>query len=130
MTRKLLFVILSLALLTGSVGLGIHLLHKDALANITYSVDPIWMVDNQVTFFWEWGHVYMRFFKNEQWSTRHVANDEGDGVYSYTCAIACEEWQVWVMDSRFDPDTPPTNPCTVDGDVISFDWQGWWNPFL
>ena len=126
MTRKLLFVVLSLALLTGGVALGIHILHKEALAMVTYEVF-IWQDGGQENpdIPYEDGKVYMKFYKNGQWSDWKDTQDEGDGIYScqYT---TCAQWQVWVNDALFVPVQPSINPCTQSGGVFSFDWEGTW----
>lgn len=95
MLKKVLLVTLSLALMAGSVSLGIHLLHKDALA-IVYMV-KVWQADPEEGEIPIEG-VQVDFYENEPFQQNYVGTDYTDetGKASFVFANPPEEW--WVAD--------------------------------
>ena len=127
MKRKVLVVVLSLALLVGGVALGIHVLHKDALA-LTYKV-YIWQDGGQEAgeFPLEDAQVEMAWKVNGEWSDWQLTTDEGEGTYTCTHG-SCERWKVLVTSPvDFDGENPLGNPCSPQtAPPYFFEWQGWW----
>ena len=125
MKRKVLVVVLSLALLAGGVGLGIHLLHKEALAGVTYSVTIMVIIDEVNFEPLEGATVHMRFFESGGWSEWYPTTYIGEGLYQYTHTCPTYlDWQVWIEEPEVDPEVPDENPC--DGDpALWFRWEVW-----
>ena len=113
MTRKLLFVVLSLALLVGGVAVGIHILHKQALADVTYIVeiwddsqDPgEWLEDGTVQFSFDEG-----VWEDAVWV--------GDGKYTFGRGDYADSWLIRLVE----PDIEEPNP--IQGSATS-GYQYW-----
>lgn len=88
MFRKFIFVFLVVVLLAGMVGLGIHLLHKDARAQIIYKC-YIWFSDEgiptPVTDAWMEAR-----FDGGDWT---LPDDELEGWYKWI-QEECDEWDL------------------------------------
>jgi len=77
MYKKVLVAVLMLALLASGVGLGIHLLHKDALAQVHYTVD---IFDLTVEDGLEGATVWFSFDDRDNWLP---TVELGGGLYEY-----------------------------------------------
>jgi len=117
MKRKVLSVVLLLALLAGGVGLGIHLLHKDAFALQSFRVKMV--VEGQggipgldVEFHFQYDDGENPPF----WGDWHNAFDEQDGHYNLTYA---GEWEVVQWEVKF-PTTDGYNGVNPDGNWCNF----------
>ncbi len=112
MNRKVLTVFLMLTLLAGGVGLGIHLLHKDALADTAYTVQIYWLDEFARDHPLENATVLMSFFVNEVWSDWEEADELDVGKYRIIReGDDFENWQVWIFEPNVDPAFPGENPC-------------------
>ena len=132
MSKKLLTIVLMLALLAGVVAVGIHVLHKDALASTKYQVYIYMDPPEAPRIDLEDGIVKMKFEILGEWTDWVIAINEGDGIYSRMLSYYPSQiyhWQVVVSSPEdFDPVDPPSNPVTHEGNVTSFSWEGEWNP--
>jgi hypothetical protein len=117
MSRKLLAIVLSLALLAGGVAVGIHILNQKALANVTYTVE-IW--DFGEGSWLTTGEVYFQF-DGGGWVP---AFNNADGSYELTIDEYKGSWSIWLFapDIDEDSDEPPGNP--IDGSA-SQAYQYW-----
>ena len=92
-----------LALLVGGVAVGIHILHKDALAVVVYTVE-IW--DDTVGDWLEGGTVWFSFDQRLSWEPT-VENE--DGQYIYISEDWEGSWWIWLWDPQIAP------PIMVEG---------------
>jgi len=106
MNRKLLFVVLSLAMLAGGVSVGIHVLHKQALANVTYTVE---IFDEELTPVND-GTVWFSFNGGENWL---VTVPIGDGRYEIPRDDYAGTWWIQLVDPAIEPPNPVEGQATV-----------------
>ena len=111
MTRKLLFVVLSLALLAGGIAFGIHLLHKDALAMQTYTCKVVfWDGDSfegvegvTVDFWWDEDGV-----GEYDWVAQDVSDENGYAQFQHGWENPGEQWgYVIQLEEWFEFVNPP-----------------------
>jgi hypothetical protein len=96
MKRKLMIVVLSLALVAGAVAVGIHVLHQEALANVTYIVEIV----DEALIPVEAGTVQFSFDDGVIWLD---AVWVGDGRYSYLMASYQGSWLIRLIDPAIEP---------------------------
>ncbi len=119
MFRKVFSIILTSIFLIGIIVLGLHALHRNALAQVTYKV-YVWYDDNgaeiPVT------NAFIEFnFDDGGWVE---PDSEGDGIYKIAIDDWADEWEValgnwnWIPE---DPDdrfhSPPSSQNTLDWEV-------------
>jgi len=120
MKAKLLYALLAVVLLATAVGIGVHVLHKDALAQTTYST---W-IGNGDDGFENIEDVQIRFKDNQGWSGWQVMDDDGGGDYSFVRLEGdAQAWQVEITDPNIIPDWPEDNPYAPPLTVHHFDWE-------
>ena len=123
MNRKVLAVVLSLALLVGGVAIGIHILHKEAIAQVHYVAfihagfqPPLIPLEDAI--------VKMNF-DGEGWEE---ADEIGDGEYE----IIRDDYAGWSWKIKVvDPDDvegidPEGNPVEGSCSQAYLDWQVAW----
>ena len=104
MNKKLFAVVLTLALIAGGVGLGIHLLHKQALAEVVYTVE-IWDNTEPPGEWLDDGTVFFSFDERENWV---AAVWVGGGEYEYERENGAESW--WIRLDEPPLDVPECDP--------------------
>ena len=106
---RILAAVLMLALLAGGVGLGIHLLHKDALAQVTYIVEILNTTPNPD----EWldnADVDFSFDGRQTWvATTFI----GNGRYKYQVDNYKTTWHIRVDEPEILPPVWIAGPATV-----------------
>jgi len=108
---RILAAVLMLALLAGGVGLGIHLLHRDALAMQTYEVkvvDGAGGVEGVTVEFWWWDDV------EEEWSQENEqATDENGYVrFQYGWENNDDMWGYVIQEEEWFEFVDPPNGMT------------------
>ena len=118
MKAKLLYALLAVVLLATAVGIGVHVLHKDAHASVTYQV-YIWWNDNEVETPVE--NLWIRFqFDGGGWVD---SDSQGGGHYKKTRDNAANEWQIRIMDEDWDGVDPDTQIWTPPAAETSVVWE-------
>ena len=108
MSKKLLAVVLTLALLVGGVAIGIHVLHKPALAQVTYTVQ-IWDETED-----EWVDDGIVWFSFDQEGELWVeATFTQEGKYIYQVADYQPYWWIELRDPHIFGPNPIEGPATV-----------------
>lgn len=129
MKKKFIAVVVALALVVGAVGIGVHVMNREAQAVLTYSV---LLLEN------EWGGnegpvpvgpysgatVEMRFLVDLQWTDWIPASEyTSGGRYYVNRPVASTTWMVRITEPNIDPLQPGENPCTRTGTLTSFEWD-------
>ena len=100
MNQKTLTLILAAAILAGGVALGIHILNKEIIAEVTYRV-YVWEdcggVPTPVTDAW----IQFRF-NGGNWEE---VDGEGEGWYWITIAEGANSWSIRFVDQTYLPNT-------------------------
>lgn len=123
-SRKMLVLILTVVFFVGSVGLGIHILHKDAKANAGITV---------------WCHDNLDDPVEDVVISCEVWNDEprligftwemeftGTGVYYFEPeGVDQEDISVWIVEilDGATPSNPSWNPVNSTGQSLWLDWE-------
>ena len=110
MNRKVLAVVLSLALFAGGVALGIHILHKKALAQVTYIVQ-IW--DETQGELLDGADVDFSFEENPEEEDWLDTTPIGDGQYKYQVQDYKPYWWIRINEPEIVGDNPVEGPATV-----------------
>jgi len=99
MNRKILVVLLAVTLFSGAVMLGVHLMHKDALADVTYTVQVRALVDDDPeTWVDAIGH-NVRFTMD---GNPFVRQTDGLGIATYVAPAApTNPWEVEMVVEDF-----------------------------
>ncbi len=129
MWRRTVALALTVALVLGGVGLGIHLLHREALAQVAYIVTIKWTDDIEQPEFDPLigADVEMNFKSNGGWSGWLQATDLEDGRYKVQRQEEADEWKVRIVDPDIVPLNPNTNPCYGPATAYTFEWFVFWD---
>ena len=120
MNRKFLVVILTVALFLGAVVFGVHLMHKDALAN-TLVTCHLYDLNGDIDVD---GILYVHFWLLDVDAGNGQMNNLGDGDYSYTGPPQSQydKWDI-TIEIDYDPVDPASTPHLMVSSITHLEWE-------
>ena len=119
--KKLLISILSVLFILTAVGLGIHVLHKEALANTIVTCYAFDVFNQDV----EGLELHVHFRLNGNDVDADIMNDDGDGNYSYDTFLDVPEYDYWDIElvDGATPIVPADWIKEMDPEDTHLDWK-------
>lgn len=120
-SKKMLVLVLTIAFFVGSVGLGVHLLHKEAKATTSFTVfvhdaeeDPV-----------EDLFITIEFYNGENWVHNDVLTWAETGVYTYSWEEPEEftTWEAEIITANVWAVNPSSNPAIATDQCTWFAWE-------
>jgi hypothetical protein len=120
MNRKFLVAILTVALFSGAVVFGVHLMHRDALAN-TLVTCHLYDLNGDIDVD---GILHVHFWLQDDLVLGDEMNNLGDGDYSYTVPPQSQydKWDI-TIEIDYDPVDPASTPHLMVSSITHLEWE-------
>lgn len=118
-SKKLLVLVLMLAFVAGSIGLGF----KDAYA-VEYSV-YVYYIENDVEMPVNDADIRFSWMSDQEWSNWIPADNVANGIYTWDSPAEFygDPWRIRLNNGDWDPVTPGTREYLCPVSMIHIDWE-------